>query len=113
MLSTPPSQPLSAIGARSGEVRGSKKKKKEEEFNENEGHGSFVIMRQTEENSSTPVCSTPQASFVVPTAYVGLLKLTVAFRNFENESFERPRKVELFHDGETFNSEKYWSYGKV
>ena len=89
MLSTPPSQPLSvlAIGG-SGEVALTKKKKKKE-FNENEGHGSFVIMRQKEamENSSTPVCSTPPAIFVVPRVYAGLLKLTVGFGNFENESF--------------------------
>ena len=84
-------------------------KKKKEDNDDNEGHGSFRIMRQKEavENSSTPVCSTPQASFVVSTAYAGLMKLTVGFGNFENESFERPRKVELFHDGKTFNSEKY------
>ena len=33
-------------------------------------------------------------------------RLTVGFGNFENESFERRRlrKVELFHDGKTFNS---------
>ena len=38
----------------------------------NEGPGLFVIMRQKEavENSSTSVCSTSQASFVVPTGYV-------------------------------------------
>ena len=68
-----------------------------------------MIMRQQEavENSSTPVCSTSQASFVVPTAYAGSLKLTVGFRKFEKEIFGRPRKVEFFfYDGLTFNSEK-------
>ena len=63
--------------------------------------------KEAEENSSTPVCSTSQASFVVPTAYAGSLKLTVGLRNFENESFRRPRNVEIFYDGKTFNSEKY------
>ena len=42
---------------------------------------------------------------LLPTAYAGAL--TVGFRNFQNESFGRPRKVELFYDGKTFNSEKY------
>ena len=47
-----------------------------------------------------------QASFVVPTAYAGTLKLTGGFRNFENERIGKPRKVELFYDGKTFNSER-------
>ena len=67
-------------------------------------------MRQKEamENSSTPVSSTSRLAGQLRCAnsvrrYV---ELTVGFRNFENESFGRPRKVELFYDGKTFNSEK-------
>ena len=83
---------------------------------ENEGHGSFKIMTQKKavEDSSTPVCSTSQASVVVPTANAGLLKLAVGFRNFENESFRRLRKVEIFYDGKIFNIwKKFRAMAKV
>ena len=60
------SAPVSNWWFRAG---GSTKKK----FNENEGHGSFLIMRQNEsaESSSTQVCAASQASFVVLTAHAG------------------------------------------
>ena len=59
----------------------------------NEGQGLFVIMRQKKavENSSTPVCSTPQASFVVPTGYVEVDGWLSKLREQKLQSEDRER----------------------
>ena len=73
-----------------------------------------MTQKKAVEDSSTPVCSTSLASVVVPTANAGSLKLAAGFRNFENDSFRRLRKIEIFYDGKIFNIlKKYRAMAKV